>query len=121
MYLVVLLLATLTLAVPTPQEGVNTATITHLYLCKDASFQGECTNLHLEASNCQNIETSFVKQVSSAGPDNGTFCTLYSDFDCHGQALPFTYPGIRKLERYRFADLLSSVRCDFITGWANHP
>lgn len=121
MYLISLLLATLTLAAPDAQEGAGSPATTHLYLCKDASFGGECTNLHIEASTCQNVEASFVKQVSSAGPDNGTFCTLYSEFDCRGQALPFTYPGIRNLERYGFADLLSSVRCDFIAGWTSHP
>ncbi|CCT61156.1 hypothetical protein IAQ61_005026 [Plenodomus lingam] len=116
-----ILFATLALAAPTPLEGAEGPATPHLYLCKDASFTGECTNLHLEASTCQNIEAAYVKQTSSAGPDDGTFCTLYSEFDCRGQALPFTFPGIRNLERYGFSDLTSSVRCDFIAGWASHP
>jgi hypothetical protein len=40
--------------------------------------------------------------------------------DCHGIALPFTHPGIRRLARYGFDDVVSSVRCDFIVGWNSH-
>jgi len=125
MNILTLLFTALALAAPAPgpipQDNAQPPTpITHLYMCKDADFTNECTNLHLEISNCQNIQDSFAQQVSSAGPDNGTFCTLYSDFDCHGRALPFTFPGIRKLARYGFDKALSSVRCDFIAGWADH-
>lgn len=41
--------------------------------------------------------------------------------ECRGKALPFTYPGIRNLERYGMDDALSSVQCDLITGWKSHP
>jgi hypothetical protein len=79
------------------------------------------------------------KKISSAGPDEGTFCTLYSyvnftacrggigliqgyrEHDCWGKALPFTYPGIKRLARYGYDDTVSSVRCDFITGFKKNP
>jgi hypothetical protein len=78
-------------------------------------------------------------KISSAGPDEGTFCTLYSyvictvvrwkgilmkgirENNCWGKALPFTYPGIKRLARYGYDDQVSSVRCDFITGFKDHP
>ena len=67
------------------------------------------------------IPPAFSNKVSSAGPDEGTFCTLYSEANCEGEALPFTYPGIRSLGRYGFDDEVESVRCDFITGCKSHP
>ncbi|KAK1910236.1 hypothetical protein P3342_006509 [Pyrenophora teres f. teres] len=75
----------------------------------------------MEVSSCFNMPPTYYKHVSSAGPDNGTFCTLYSEPDCHGEALPFTYPGIKMLSRYGYDDKLSSVRCDFIGPFLNHP
>jgi hypothetical protein len=45
------------------------------------------------------IPTDYINKISSAGPDAGTFCTLYSDANCEGKALPFTHPGIRELKR----------------------
>jgi hypothetical protein len=78
----------------------------------------------------------YAGTISSAGPDNGTFCVLYSYVcrkdgmnwrltkgrtkECRGLALPFTYPGLRELARYGFADVMESVRCDLIVGWDKH-
>ncbi|KAH7389943.1 hypothetical protein BKA66DRAFT_526799 [Pyrenochaeta sp. MPI-SDFR-AT-0127] len=130
MYLLATLLslAACVFASPAPQSEVapapapaNEGSITHLYLCNDASFQGACANLHLEISACHNVQDEYKKQASSAGPDEGTFCTLYTYSDCRGRALPFTFPGIRNLKRYGFDDALISVRCDFIAGWHSHP
>ncbi|KAF1829477.1 hypothetical protein BDW02DRAFT_561033 [Decorospora gaudefroyi] len=113
-----LLFLTTTLAAPIPQSAPAGAptTTTHLYICADASFRGNCTNLQLQVSSCLNMQPSYMHQVSSAGPDEGTFCTLYSEPDCHGTALPFTFPGIRALGRYGYDDTLSSVRCDLSPG-----
>jgi hypothetical protein len=44
-----------------------------------------------------------------------------SDANCHGRALPFTNPGIKTLKRYGFDDVVSSVRCDFIASFTDHP
>jgi hypothetical protein len=56
------------------------------------------------------MSPSLAKAISSAGPDNGTFCTLYSDYDCHGLALPFTNPGVIELKRYNCDDVVLVVR-----------
>jgi hypothetical protein len=61
-----------------PQPAPTTNKITHLYLCPDASFGGTCTNLHVEISECVDIPGDLSGKVSSAGPDEGTFCTMYS-------------------------------------------
>ncbi|KAL6703969.1 hypothetical protein ACN47E_008907 [Coniothyrium glycines] len=115
-----ILLTASVFAAPMPQEAPAPTAITHLYICTDSPFKGQCTNLWLPVSKCQNLDATYAHQVSSAGPDEGTFCTLYSNNDCDGEkglTLPFTYPGIRKLSNYDFDNKLSSVRCDFIAGW----
>ncbi|KAF1844408.1 uncharacterized protein K460DRAFT_163728 [Cucurbitaria berberidis CBS 394.84] len=119
-----LFLATFAFAVPAPipdDPAPEPSSVTHLYLCVDSSFKGQCTNMHLDTSTCHNLDQTWNDKVSSAGPDKGTFCTLYSETECRGKALPFTYPGIRNLTRYKFDNVLSSVRCDFIEGFNDHP
>ncbi|KAF2034046.1 hypothetical protein EK21DRAFT_108461 [Setomelanomma holmii] len=119
------LLARLTitaLALPTPQASSDTSNgVTHIYICTDASFSGSCANLHVPVSECVDIPPEYAGKVSSAGPDLGTFCTLYSNKECHGDALPFTNPGIRELKRYGYDDEVQSVRSDFMTGFKSHP
>jgi hypothetical protein len=44
-----------------------------------------------------------------------------SEYDCWGDAVPFTFPGIKRLTRYGYDDAVSSVRCDFIFGFSGHP
>ncbi|OAL44399.1 hypothetical protein IQ07DRAFT_578666 [Pyrenochaeta sp. DS3sAY3a] len=107
-------------AIPAPQvdPATGAAKVTHLYICTNASFQGSCANLHFAVNECHNLEGEFIKSVSSVGPDEGTFCTLYSDLGCIGAALPFTYPGIRDLNDYGYDNAFSSARCDFIAGWS---
>jgi hypothetical protein len=51
---------------------------THLYVCTDDDFRGNCKNIELSVANCYNMEEAFNNNVSSAGPDDGTFCVLYS-------------------------------------------
>ena len=129
------------LFLPTSAAPTNPPT-TPLYICTDASFASiaPCTKLWIQVSKCRSsphpfpphhhppysrppdpIPPAFSNKVSSAGPDEGTFCTLYSEANCEGEALPFTYPGIRSLGRYGFDDEVESVRCDFITGCKSHP
>jgi hypothetical protein len=136
----VILLASSILAAPTPQTATNPS-ITHLYVCTDASFRGTCNNLNLPVSQCSTSPPSphpftfsltlqlslatlgpdLSRKISSMGPDSGTFCTMYSEPNCVGKALPFTNPGISALKRYNYDDTGSSVRCDFIAGWKDHP
>ncbi|KAH7071593.1 hypothetical protein FB567DRAFT_612186 [Paraphoma chrysanthemicola] len=115
--LVVLVTATPLPLIQSPSANPET----HIYICANAPFAAPCTNLHVPVSECIDIPDDFAGKISSAGPDEGTFCTLYSDKACHGDALPFTNPGIRELRRYGYEDVARSVRCDFITGWKSHP
>lgn len=51
---------------------------THLYVCTDSNWRGSCKNIDLAVSRCYNMTPAFNDNVSSAGPDDGTFCVLYS-------------------------------------------
>ncbi|KAH6644774.1 hypothetical protein C7974DRAFT_27610 [Boeremia exigua] len=90
---------------------------TNLYVCTEKAWAGTCKNVELTIGKCYNMGKAFDKNVSSAGPDDGTFCTLYSEQGCRGKAIPFTNPGIGNFDKYQFDNELSSVRCDLIWGW----
>lgn len=51
---------------------------THLYVCTEKAWAGRCKNVEVTVGKCVNMGKAFDKNVSSAGPDDGTFCTLYS-------------------------------------------
>ncbi|KAH8728139.1 hypothetical protein GQ44DRAFT_610098 [Phaeosphaeriaceae sp. PMI808] len=105
------------LAAASPVMNATDDAMVHPYVCTDASFAGSCTNLHLETSKYVNVSTEYDDKISSAGPRKGPFANASRESDCHGKALPFTFPGVQKLQRYGFDGVVSSVRCDSITGW----
>ncbi|KAJ4985760.1 hypothetical protein SVAN01_08756 [Stagonosporopsis vannaccii] len=111
----ILLFTSVALATSTLDARANSKT--HLYICTDKSWAGRCENIELSVGKCVDMEKAFDNNVSSAGPDDGTFCTLYSEKGCRGKAIPFTNPGIANFDKYKFENELSSVRCDFIWGW----
>lgn len=51
---------------------------THIYVCTDKNWAGKCSNIEVTAGECYNMPLAFDKNVSSTGPDEGTFCTLHS-------------------------------------------
>ena len=62
------------------------------YTCTNPNFAGECswtqpnTECHIQGSPAG---------IESLGPDEGTICTLYTGFDCKGQAIKDVhFPGI---------------------------
>lgn len=61
-----------------PLTSLATPRTTHLYICTSAAFSGTCKNIELAAERCYNMGSTFDDNVSSAGPDDGTFCVLYS-------------------------------------------
>ncbi|KAI0435920.1 hypothetical protein F4803DRAFT_264376 [Xylaria telfairii] len=87
--------------------------LTHIYVCVDGGFQGTCRNFEIQTGSCLNFVAPFQDSISSAGPDQGTTCTLYQDTNCGGRSITFTYPGIAHLgdPAYNFGDIASSVRC----------
>ncbi|PSN74995.1 hypothetical protein BS50DRAFT_628239 [Corynespora cassiicola Philippines] len=50
---------------------------THLYVCDTAGFSGRCENLHVTPGRCYNLNESWNKLTLAAGPDQGTFCSLF--------------------------------------------
>lgn len=63
-------------AAPTPKE--DAPSIICLYLCSDSSWAGTCQNFCGSPGLCYNIPTAFNDIASSAGPDEGSSCVLYS-------------------------------------------
>ncbi|PVH95830.1 hypothetical protein DM02DRAFT_632495 [Periconia macrospinosa] len=101
-------------AKPIPQDGPAK---THIYLCTDESFKGQCENVEAEPGKCYNVPDGYKSKISSGGPDQGTFCSMFAKDDCKGNAFPFTFPGVMNLARYGFGDKATSYRCDFLSGF----
>ncbi|KAK0615210.1 hypothetical protein B0T17DRAFT_510997 [Bombardia bombarda] len=94
-----------------PLANVKRA-ITHLYVCDSANFQGRCENLETTTGQCYGLFNGWNDAISSLGPDAGTTCVLYENYDCAGRTLGgIVNPGIRNLVDYSFNDLASSYRC----------
>jgi hypothetical protein len=75
-----LLFSTLALSTPLSSKP-NEPKSTNIYICGDAKFNnasGTCYNYPVVAGECFNLPRGASKQASSAGPDEGTFCVLYS-------------------------------------------
>lgn len=51
---------------------------TSIYVCTEKSWSGACKNIEVTAGKCYNMPAAFDQNVSSTGPDEGTFCTLHS-------------------------------------------
>lgn len=49
----------------------------HIFICTDAGWKGQCTNLGFWANDCQNFPSNFQNRISSIGADAGWTCTVY--------------------------------------------
>ena len=72
----ILLFTSAALATSTLDARANPKT--HLYICTEKSWAGRCENVEVSVGKCVDMKKAFDNNVSSAGPDDGTFCTLYS-------------------------------------------
>lgn len=54
------------------------STKTNIYVCTDKNWAGTCMNIAVTPGKCYNMPATFDRNVSSTGPDEGTFCTLHS-------------------------------------------
>ncbi|KAI0490982.1 hypothetical protein F4859DRAFT_459987 [Xylaria cf. heliscus] len=96
-----------------PRADASIQALTHIFVCTDGGFAGSCNNFELQTGACVNFVAPFQDSISSAGPDQGTTCTLYQDTNCGGRSITITYPGVAHLgdPAYNFGDIASSVRC----------
>ncbi|KAK3398503.1 hypothetical protein B0T20DRAFT_392902 [Sordaria brevicollis] len=67
------------------------------YVCTQENFQGICQNFDLPYNECHTFESFFDKKVVSAGPDEGSWCTLYANPGCTGDELNLNFPGLNSL------------------------
>jgi len=86
--------------------------VTHLFVCDSANFNGRCENLESNRGQCYNLLNGWNDVISSLGPDQGTTCTLWENNDCTGRSLGgIVNPGINNLVDFSFNDIASSYRC----------
>ncbi|KAI8951517.1 hypothetical protein F4801DRAFT_578498 [Xylaria longipes] len=93
--------------------NVGIEALTHIFVCVDGGFSGTCNNFEIQTGACLNFAAPFQDSISAAGPDQGTTCTLFQDFNCGGRSITFTFPGLAHLgdPSINFGDTASSVRC----------
>ncbi|KAL8661804.1 MAG: hypothetical protein Q9168_008349 [Polycauliona sp. 1 TL-2023] len=49
-----------------------------IYMCVDGGFQGYCRYFSNPFGQCTNLDGDLAHKVSAAGPDKGSWCTLYA-------------------------------------------
>ncbi|KAH6681781.1 hypothetical protein B0J14DRAFT_557190 [Halenospora varia] len=81
------------LAAPPPVTELEARSNSGLYLCTGPGFSGHCTHFTRPFGQCANLDTDFAGKVTSIGPDQGNWCTMYRDFNCRGAELQQYYPG----------------------------
>ncbi|KAH7069814.1 hypothetical protein BKA63DRAFT_606165 [Paraphoma chrysanthemicola] len=89
-----------------------------LYLCQNWGFSEQPNNLchhYTEPwGKCTTITDRFptdARGVSSAGPDQGNWCTLYENVGCTGAELQLYWPGFSALSQVGWNDRAKSFNC----------
>jgi hypothetical protein len=74
---IAVLSATVTLAVPASDVTLDKRATTGVYLCNDRDWQGYCVHINSPPSECVPLAGDLNDLVSSAGPDQGSFCYFF--------------------------------------------
>ena len=69
--------ATAALAAPTSDVTLDKRATTGVYLCNDRDFTGYCVHIPSAPSACVPLARDLNNLVSSAGPDQGSFCYFF--------------------------------------------
>ncbi|KFY92795.1 hypothetical protein V498_04765 [Pseudogymnoascus sp. VKM F-4517 (FW-2822)] len=101
----------LTLFPAEPLKMASRAT-THFYACINDNFRPACNNFELPTNYCYNFQGNWNDAITSIGPDKGTTCILWFDWDCKGRSVSnIISPGIYNLNDFNFNDVASSIKC----------
>ncbi|KAF2821706.1 hypothetical protein CC86DRAFT_99600 [Ophiobolus disseminans] len=115
--------ATTALAAPVTHTTRDELAITGAYLCNDRDWTGYCVHIFSPQGECVPLAGDLNDLVSSAGPDQGSFCYFFVDPACNIAADFFhvSYPGFADLSvvpvngpvgsTRNFEDKLSSYFC----------
>lgn len=74
---ILLSLTTSALAAPALDLAISKRATTGVYLCNDRDWQGYCVHILSEPSACVPLAADLNDLVSSAGPDQGSFCYFF--------------------------------------------
>ncbi|KAH7138462.1 hypothetical protein B0J11DRAFT_500681 [Dendryphion nanum] len=126
------LTASLALAAPVAEPEANAIgsvvkrAVTWVYLCNERNFvsSGYCVHIPAESGICVPLGSDLEDKVSSAGPDQGSYCYFFVDRNCQGDFFHVGNPGYGDLSivpvngpagsTRNFEDKLSSYRCTSI-------
>jgi hypothetical protein len=69
--------ATVALAAPVTDITLDKRATTWVYLCNDRDWTGYCVHIPSAPSECVPLAGDLNDLVSSAGPDQGSFCYFF--------------------------------------------
>ncbi|TFK67863.1 hypothetical protein BDN72DRAFT_879383 [Pluteus cervinus] len=105
---------------------VSMASGATVYFCKDVNWGGDCHNSPTITGSdvCHNMEggvADYNDQISSFGPGEGLWCTVFKDYGCtyydDNGWVSFGYPGVADLRTISgFNDAISSYACHAGSG-----
>ncbi|PGH08010.1 hypothetical protein GX51_01450 [Blastomyces parvus] len=98
---------------PMEEAMISTLPNAGIYLCDRAGFAGHCVHYATPFGQCITIIDQFPrgKGVKSASSDRGSWCTLYSQPECHGDELQVHHPGYPDLRHQDWGDRAHSYNC----------
>jgi hypothetical protein len=73
----VVMSATAATAAPAIDKNLQNRATTGVYLCNDRDWQGYCVHINSAPSECVPLAADLNDLVSSAGPDQGSFCYFF--------------------------------------------
>ncbi|KLJ11563.1 hypothetical protein EMPG_09665 [Blastomyces silverae] len=125
---------------PMEEAMISTLSNAGIYLCDRAGFAGHCVHYATPFGQCSKLLHSGLskyqqsmslkslilnpqhtvtiidqfprgKGVKSARSDRGSWCTLYSQPECHGDELQVHHPGYPDLRHQDWGDRAHSYNC----------
>ncbi|KAJ7481546.1 hypothetical protein FB451DRAFT_1394195 [Mycena latifolia] len=89
------------------------------YFCNDVDWSNDCVHwTGLGSGDCYTLDAGHQDAVSSFGPDSGTTCKLYSDYDCTSSSVTLNYPGSSDLRNLNYP---SDYHCTSLSVTIEYP
>ncbi|KAH6666633.1 hypothetical protein B0J14DRAFT_604047 [Halenospora varia] len=88
----------------------------YLTITADANWQGRRETLTAQRGQCFNLGNGWPDTISSVGPNTGTTCCLFDNYNCRNgggfELCGITFPGIANLHAINWGDRANSFKCD---------
>lgn len=94
-----------------PNSSLEKRTVGGVYICTDINWSGTCGYAVQPLNTCIHLDFPWYHTISSFGPDVGTACTWYSDYNCQNWLVTRVgNPGYADMSNF-YNDQIGSFIC----------